>query len=737
MLKLLALMVNQGQYQSKNSYDGMNQLNPPIRSMMDSKNDMLLQFQPWNSATDPTFWHRLASLKVDKFQLNDEPQFITGFYGPGRSPDVPSRIKLNAHSFSMDNEDDVERYHWKMAGTLYNSNTLQQFRTLDKGKLLELAKAKILEIISDPTCSIEKLSLQLNGFLLCTFAELKKHTFLYWFAFPALVPSCPYQKVKAPNLASTEFTQNEQRAVIQELMQSQSANGEHQTKDQIVPYFVIQRSRGRESDAKDTNVKVLDFCTWRIQQMRQQQVDMDNTVVEEYYGFVDPCALPSHPGWPLRNYLALLSMLPENMVDISKPLKIFSFREHGMQGCENDLKFETFSNSLIFHVCIPQRMSSDSIDIGVVGWECNQRRKHGPRMMDLSNQMDPLRLAETSVDLNLKLMRWRQLPSLQLDLIANNKCLLLGAGTLGCFTARSLLSWGFRHITLVDNSTVSYSNPVRQPLYEFQDCGKPKAECAANALKRIFPLVNAQGEALNIPMAGHALSNSELVREAKEGLDRLEFLIDTHEVIFLGTDSRESRWLPTVIGAAKQKIVINAALGFDSYLVMRHGIRTEHSDGTSSVNLGCYFCNDIVGPRNSLSDRTLDQMCTVTRPGVAPIASANAVELLVALLHSPERGRGDVVSQSSEALGYIPHQLRGYLNSFNVVPVVGAPFDKCIACSDTVLNVFHSNSFELLQNACNSSTYLEQLTGLDKLSQEAEFSAFDVLEDSEDEKDIN
>jgi ubiquitin-like modifier-activating enzyme ATG7 len=49
------------------------------------------------------------------------------------------------------------------------------------------------------------------------------------------------------------------------------------------------------------------------------------------------------------------------------------------------------------------------------------------------------RLADTSVDLNLRLMRWRAMPSLDLDKIKNTKCLLLGAGTLGTYVARSLL----------------------------------------------------------------------------------------------------------------------------------------------------------------------------------------------------------------------------------------------------------------------------------------------------------
>ena len=42
----------------------------------------------------------------------------------------------------------------------------------------------------------------------------------------------------------------------------------------------------------------------------------------------------------------------------------------------------------------------------------------------------------------------------------------------------------------MDNARISFSNPVRQTLFEFEDCkagGRFKAEAAAQALQKIFP----------------------------------------------------------------------------------------------------------------------------------------------------------------------------------------------------------------------------------------------------------
>ena len=58
---------------------------------------------------------------------------------------------------------------------------------------------------------------------------------------------------------------------------------------------------------------------------------------------------------------------------------------------------------------------------------------------------------------------------------------------------------------------------------------------------------------MSIPMPGHPIPPAS-VEQARRDVEVLEKLIEEHDAVFLLMDSRESRWLPTVIGAAKGKV---------------------------------------------------------------------------------------------------------------------------------------------------------------------------------------
>jgi ubiquitin-like modifier-activating enzyme ATG7 len=66
---------------------------------------------------------------------------------------------------------------------------------------------------------------------------------------------------------------------------------------------------------------------------------------------------------------------------------------------------------------------------------------------------------------------------------------------------------------------------------------------------------------LSIPMPGHPIPDSPAsMAQAKADVDKLEKLIAEHDAVFLLMDSRESRWLPTVIGAAKGKVCLRCVI---------------------------------------------------------------------------------------------------------------------------------------------------------------------------------
>jgi len=60
------------------------------------------------------------------------------------------------------------------------------------------------------------------------------------------------------------------------------------------------------------------------------------------------------------------------------------------------------------------------------------------------------------------------------------------------------------------------------------------------------------------------------------------------------------------------------------------------------------------------------------------------------------------------------------------MPITGAAYHRCTGCSETILNAYEKDGFEMLLKAFNETGYLESLTGLDKLYDEGE-AAFEAM----------
>jgi ubiquitin-like modifier-activating enzyme ATG7 len=718
---------------------------------------MTVKFLPFSSTVESAFWVHYCHMKLETIQLKEDPISIRASVdsaaGGNGASNSSNRLQLRESSLKADDFpllNDTVACH----GTLIGYNTLEAFQKVDKNAILRDVFVQQFFDDSEPSSSSSSSGGPapsvdaLTSFVLLTFADLKQHKVLYWFGFPALLTKTP---IVASRVTEGEAVDALDWASIAHGLQS------HRMEYGGFPTFLVYSKMTRKWVALNPRCR-------QESNPGDRNESRDGDVDDFIYAFLDPSSSASDGdgdgailpmGWPMRNLIAYLSV---RLGLGGKEVKILSLRPGtlGLRRIAAEMESGHPPNdcglagqSILLSVKLPQahdyeftaeadgngeEASAFGRQYKVVGWEPNARSKPGPRWVNLRPLLDQNHLAIQAADLNLKLMKWRMIPDLDVDMLQSTRVLLIGAGTLGCSVARTLLGWGVRKFKFVDYGTVSYSNPVRQNLFTLEDChfnngqGRGKAEAAASALKTIAADVDSEAILLSVPMPGHASETEESLKEAVQTLD---CLVQEADAIFLLTDTRESRWLPTVMAAAHDKVLINAALGLDSWLVMRHGGGDNESRDTQSLRLGCYFCNDVVAPENSTKNRTLDQQCTVTRPGLAPIASSMAVEVLVSLLHHPHKQRAAAptnannfspnVSTSDSAdggvsgpLGVIPHQIRGSLVTYTMMTPAVPAFKFCTACSKPVIDAYGEDKLDLVSNACSSldGTYLEDLSGL-------------------------
>ncbi|XP_050433414.1 ubiquitin-like modifier-activating enzyme ATG7 [Adelges cooleyi] len=655
-----------------------NTISEQVDTTEDSKGESSLEnkknvrFQSLFSCLDPSFWYKVTQLKLEVDKLSEVSRPLIGFYSSKSAP----FISLDCSSFNQEINQTSTNYVAR--GHCIHRNTLDSFKNCDKSELLKNFGEQLLDdfrsgrAVKDPSL--------IPAFNILMYSDLKRYHFYYWFAFPTFAEPM-YYLADLPRPLDTVLLLTQIDCLLPKF-QSLQINQRG--------FFGIVLKKGGE-------IEVITL---------EKYIELRNTLENQsqcYLVFADPSDLENNPGWPLRNVLFLLLLHCPSALNST-------FKVIALRGTTQN----KFNKSILFSIKVQSNFEMAIVqDIKFVGWEKNNKGKFCPKYVDLSKTMDSKKHARESVDLNLKLMKWRLAPDLNLNVLAQSKCLVIGAGTLGCCVARNLMSWGVRNITFIDNGKVSYSNPVRQSLYKHSHCvgsNTYKALAAAEVLKEIHPEINSAGVIINIPMPGHE-ANSEGLHD----VDRLSKLIQDHDVIFLLTDSRESRWLPTMLSTLHNKLAITAALGFDSYLVIRHGTKLQ-SASSETTKLGCYFCNDVTAPGNSSVDKTLDQQCTVTRPGVSAIAGALAVELFV----SYAQLKDDISANANSCIGVVPHSIRGFLFDYQQITPFTPNFDKCIACSSKVTNSFINSRDEFLSYVFTNPNYLEDLTGLTELKNQFE-----------------
>lgn len=327
-----------------------------------------------------------------------------------------------------------------------------------------------------------------------------------------------------------------------------------------------------------------------------------------YISLIDFSRTNNSCSWPVRNLLFCIC-IGASLYDL--PVRVLAFRDFhssllqsSSNGSSKDLSYslpafagnhhviqsriftirtpsaEAFANRLLLAGWLSHRGQ----DTQLKGLDTNKLPLPSEALFTLNLQsfLDHKVVQQNATELNVKLIKWRILPSFRPHTIQQLRFLLIGMGTLGCHIARDLVGWGALKLTLLDCAAVAPSNPARQSLYLARDVenalvtpssglplrGRSKVQIAKERLLEVRGDLEIDTIELEIPMPNQErfllpvkefLGTTDMpspieVSELNETQtyaafmhDRLRELIESHDCVLLLTDSRESRWLPALI----------------------------------------------------------------------------------------------------------------------------------------------------------------------------------------------
>lgn len=198
---------------------------------------------------------------------------------------------------------------------------LQAFRELDKPAALAAVAREIWADAIESDRAVAEPE-RLLRFLLVTFADLKKSAFLHWFSFPTLGSQALFRLISRPIRASSTLSQADAFLVVEGLAILWARSVESSGRAGCPPFFVVVRENCKSGVEFDHRVRVLSLLEY--DEERNGIADMEGSDLGPLFGFVDPASNPGGiPGWPLRNFLVLLSARWG-----VKRARVLCFREH-------------------------------------------------------------------------------------------------------------------------------------------------------------------------------------------------------------------------------------------------------------------------------------------------------------------------------------------------------------------------------------------------------------------------